>query len=87
MNNSFKISEKITYEYIDKNIFILHIENGKYYKLSKSASLIWSEIEKGASSKDIKINIESNFDETDEISKDIDETLKNFIQLGFIEEN
>ena len=87
MNNFFKISEKITYEYIDENIFILHIENGKYYKLSKSASLIWSEIEKGASSKDIKINIESNFDETDEISKDIDETLKNFIQLGFIEEN
>ena len=59
MNNSFKISEKITYEYIDENIFILHIENGNYYKLSKTASLIWSEIEKGAGPKDIKINIES----------------------------
>ena len=65
----------------------MHIENGKYYKLSKSASLIWREIEKGASSKEIKINIESGFDEIDEIRKDIDETLKNFIQLGFIEEN
>ena len=55
MNNSFKISEKITYEYIDENIFILHIENGKYYKLSKSASLIWSEIEKGSSLKTLRL--------------------------------
>ena len=87
MNNSFKISEKITYEYIDENIFILHIENGNYYKLSKTASLIWSEIEKGAGPRDIKINIESTYDEIGEIGKDIDETLKDFIQLGFIEEN
>ena len=37
--------------------------------------------------RDIKINIESTYDEIGEIGKDIDETLKDFIQLGFIEEN
>ena len=87
MNNSYKIPENITFESIDNKIYILNIENGEYFKLSDSASLIWSEIEKGTSSKDIKTNIELGFDETDEIGKDIDETLKNFIQLGFIKEN
>lgn len=87
MIKSFKISEKITFESIDENIYILHIENGNYYKLSKSASLIWEEVEKGSSSQDIKIKIKSYFGEFDKIGDDIDETLNSFIELGFIEEN
>ena len=87
MNKPFKISEKITYEYIDENIYILHIENGNYYKLSKSASLIWNEIKKGNCFKDIKTNMESQFGGNDKIGDDIEKALKNFIQLGFIEEN
>lgn len=87
MNKSFKISEKITFESIDENIYILHIENGNYYKLSKTASLVWDEIEKGFCLKDIKINIKSYFGEFDRIGDDIDETLNTFIKLGFIEEN
>lgn len=87
MNKSFKISEKITFESIDENIYILHIENGNYYKLSKTASLIWEEIEKGSHSREIKTKIKSYFGEFDMIGDDIDETLNNFIELGFIEEN
>lgn len=87
MNKSFKISEKITFEYIDENIYILHIENGNYYKLSNTASLIWEEIEKGSCPKDIKINIKSHFGEFDRMEDDIDDTLNTYIKLGFIEEN
>lgn len=87
MNKTFKISKKITFESIDENIFILHIENGNYYKLSKSASLIWNKVEKGECSEDIKINIRSCFGEHETIDDDVDETLKNFIELGFIKEN
>lgn len=87
MNKSFKISKNITFESIDDNIFILDIENGNYYKLSKSASLIWNELEKKACSRDIKINIKSRFNGLDKIDNDVDDTLNNFIKLGFIKEN
>ena len=84
MSKYFKIIEHITFEPIDKNIYILNIENGEYYKLSESASLIWKEIEEGHCLEEIKINLNSMFDENHEIDNDIDEVISNFIDLGFI---
>lgn len=87
MNNSYKISENITFESIDNKIYILNIENGEYFKLSDSASLIWSEIEKGLCVEEIKTNLKSLFINNDEIDNDIDQALKDFINLGFIIDN
>lgn len=87
MNKTFKISEEITFESIGNNFYILNVENGKYFKLSISASLIWSEVEKGVCSEDIKLNIKSRFAGSNKIEDDVDETLNNFIKLGFIKEN
>ena len=87
MNKSFKIPENITFESIDKNVYILNIENGEYYKLSESASLIWNDIEKGLSIEETKINLKSLFEENDAIDNDIEETLSNFVERGFITDN
>ena len=87
MNRSFKISKNITFESIDKNVYILNIENGEYYKLSESASLIWNDIEKGLSIEETKINLKSLFEENDAIDNDIEETLSNFVERGFITDN
>ena len=87
MNNSYKISENITFESIDNKIYILNIENGEYFKLSDSASLIWSEIEKGLCVEEIKTNLKSLFINNDEIDNHIDQALKDYIKLGFIIDN
>tara|TARA_B100000965_G_C19424707_1_gene683713 strand:+ start:106 stop:369 length:264 start_codon:yes stop_codon:yes gene_type:complete len=87
MNKSFKIPENITFESIDKNVYILNVENGEYFKLSESASFIWNYIENGLSSEEIIINLKSLFDENDAIDDDVEETLNNFVERGFIAEN
>ena len=87
MNKSFKIPENITFESIDKNVYILNVENGEYFKLSESASFIWNYIENGLSSEEIIINLKSLFDENDAIDDDVEETLNNFVERGFIVEN
>ena len=65
----------------------MNIENGEYYKLSESASLIWNDIEKGLSIEETKINLKSLFEENDAIDNDIEETLSNFVERGFITDN
>lgn len=87
MNKPFEISENITFEFIDSNIFILNIEDGKYFKLSDSASLIWKEIEKGFTINDIKKHLKSKYGENKKIDNDIDETISKFIKLGFISDH
>jgi hypothetical protein len=87
MNKAFKISENITFEFIDTNIFILNIEDGKYFKLSDSASLIWKEIEKGLTNDGIKKHLKSKYGENEKIDNDIDETISKFIKLGFISDH
>jgi hypothetical protein len=84
MNKPFKISKNIAFEFIDTNIFILNIEDGKYFKLSDSASSIWKEIEKGLTNDDIKKYLKSKYGENEKIDNDIDETISKFIKLGFI---
>ena len=85
MINVLQIPENITYEFIEANVFILDINNGEYYELSKSASIIWKEIVAGRDIQEIKIKLGSLFSENHKIDDYIDEALKNFINLGFIE--
>ena len=87
MSIIYKIPENITYESIDNNIYILNIENGKYFKLSDSASLIWNEIVKGICVEDIKTHLKFKFSDSDRIDDDVDETISQFINLGLIKDN
>lgn len=87
MNTSYKISENVAFEFIDSNAYILNIMTGEYYQLSDSASMIWKEIEKGVNVVTIKNNIKSLFDHTDMIDDDIDDAIRDFVNLDLIEEN
>ena len=87
MSKYLKIPENITFQSIDKCIYILNINNGEYYKLSKSATLIWNEIEKGIDVDNMKIKLKSLFDQSENINDDIDEALMDFINLGLLEDN
>ena len=82
-----KIPDNITFQSIDKRVYILNIENGEYYKLSESATLIWNEIEKGVDVDNIKMKLKSLFDRIENINDDVDELLTDFTNLGLLEDN
>ncbi len=87
MNRSIKIPGNITFESIDENIYILNIDDGEYYELSKSASEIWNQIEKGVDIKDIKLNLKSSFENNENIDYDVDELITYFINVGLLKDN
>tara|TARA_B100001564_G_C20458787_1_gene586994 strand:- start:5 stop:268 length:264 start_codon:yes stop_codon:yes gene_type:complete len=87
MDENLKISEDVTYEFIDKNIYILNINDGEYYKLSESASEIWREIDQGINIDQLKIKFKSSYLDNKTIEDDIDEILRDFVSHGLIEGN
>ncbi len=87
MNKSLKISENVTFESIDKNVYILNVNNGEYYKLSKSASLIWTGLESGLDIEEIKIKLKSTFSNDDDIDNDVEEMVRDLISLSLIIDN
>ena len=87
MNKRLKIPENVTFESIDRNIYILNIDDGEYYELSESASIIWNEIVKGVCVEDIKLNVKSLFKNDEGIENDIDEIISNFKNIGLLEDH
>ena len=87
MSKPLKISDNITFESIDENVYILNIDNGEYYKLSKSASLIWREIDAGFDIDAIKIKLKSKFSNNDDIENDVEEAIRDLINLNLITDN
>ena len=87
MSKPLKISENITFQSIGNNIYILNVNNGEYYELSESASLIWEEIIKEKNSDSVKTKIRSLYENADGIENDIDDVIKNLLDVGLIEHN
>ena len=87
MTNSLKVPKNITFESINKNIYLLNINNGEYYELSESASIIWNEIAKGKDIKDIKLNIKSMFENNERIEDDIDEIIESLKDIGLLKDH
>tara|TARA_B100000900_G_scaffold375167_1_gene356945 strand:- start:752 stop:1015 length:264 start_codon:yes stop_codon:yes gene_type:complete len=87
MNKRLKIPENVTFESIDRNIYILNIDDGEYYELSESASIIWNEIVKEVCVEDIKLNVKSLFKNDEGIENDIDEIISNFKNIGLLEDH
>lgn len=84
MSECLKISQNVTYESIDENIYILNLDDGEYYMLSSSASEIWKEIDKGIDIENLKIKFKSSFPDNNSIEDDIDEIVKELICLDLI---
>jgi hypothetical protein len=85
MSEYLKISKNVTYESIDENIYILNLDDGEYYMLSKSASEIWKEIDNGINIKNLKIKFKSSFPDNVSIEDDIDEVITDLIDLNLIQ--
>ena len=84
MSEYLKISKNVTYESIDENIYILNLDDGEYYMLSRSASDIWKEIGKGIDVENLKIKFQSTFPDSKTIEDDIDEIIRDFVDLDLI---
>ena len=87
MSEYLKISENVTYESIDENIYILNISDGEYYMLSRSASEIWKEIDNGIDLENLKIKFKSSFPDNKKIEDDIDEIIRDLIGLDLIQDH
>ena len=87
MTNSLQVPKNIAFESIDKSIYLLNIDNGEYYELSESASIIWNEIVKEVCVEDIKLNVKSLFKNDEGIENDIDEIISNFKNIGLLEDH
>ena len=84
MSEYLKISKNVTYESIDENIYILNLDDGEYYMLSRSASDIRKEIDKGIDVENLKIKFQSTFPDSKTIEDDIDEIIRDFVDLDLI---
>lgn len=87
MNKIIKISDNVTFQSIENNIYILDINNGEYYKLSETASMIWEEISEGSTVNDVKLKLKAIFHNKDKINDDVDEAINDFLDLNLIKDN
>jgi len=86
-NQKFKANELCAHTSIGDKSIILNVENGQYYELNSSSSLIWKLINEGKSVAEIISTITEEFDIED---LDINESVTKFInsctRLNFIQE-
>lgn len=87
MKKNLEISENISFESIDDNIYILNIDNGEYYELSESASLVWNEIDKGMDLDALKDKLKTLYVHDKKMDKDIEDLIAEFINLGLVKDN
>ena len=87
MNKNIKISDNVTFQSIENNVYILDINSGEYYKLSETASVIWEEISQGSSINDLKLKLKTLFHNSENIDDDVDEAINNFFNLSLVKDN
>ena len=83
----FEIKEGVSYEQIDDCFFILNTNDGEYYELNSSSSLIWRQLIEGKNNlKVILEGVNENHIVTDEISTQVSSMLNELKLLGLIRE-
>lgn len=83
----FEIKEGVSYEQIDDCFFILNTNDGEYYELNSSSSLIWKQLIEGKNNlKVILEGVNENHIVTDEISTQVSSMLNELKLLGLIRE-
>ena len=81
---NLKISENIFFESIDNIIYVLNIDDGEYYELSETASLVWKEISKGSEISKIKEKLKTLFIYDKKVDSDIEHLISELINLGLV---
>jgi hypothetical protein len=81
---NFKISENISFESIDNIIYVLNIDDGEYYELSETASVVWKEIFKGSEMSKIKEELKALFVYDKKMDSDIENLISELINLGLV---
>ena len=83
----FEIKEGVSYEQIDDCFFILNTNDGEYYELNSSSSLIWKQLIEGKNNlKVILEGVNENHIVTDEINTQVSSMLNELKLLGLIRE-
>ena len=81
---NFKISENISFESIDNIIYVLNIDDGEYYELSETASVVWKEIFKGSEMSKIKEELKALFVYDKKMDSDMENLISELINLGLV---
>jgi hypothetical protein len=81
-----KISDDLVSRKVDDDLLIVDQENGKIHQLNQTATFIWSLCDGKSSVEEIVKKSFENFDiDENQISKDVNTTLENLIELNLIE--
>ena len=86
-NQKFKANELCAHTSIGDKSIILNVENGQYYELNSSSSLIWKLINEGKSVAEIISTITEEFDIKDiDIHESVIKFINSCTELNFIQE-
>ena len=86
-NQKFKVNETCAHTSIGNKSIILNVENGQYYELNSSSSLIWKLINDGKSVAEIISTITEEFDIKDiDIHESVIKFINSCTELNFIQE-
>jgi hypothetical protein len=81
-----KISDDLVSRKVDDDLLIVDQANGKIHQLNPTATFIWSLCDGKSSVEEIVKKSFENFDiDENQISKDVNTTLENLIELNLIE--
>lgn len=79
---------RVVSETLEGETMLINMENGNYYSLNKSASVLWGLIETGHRKSDIQAAFLSRYDgKQDEITTSVNEGLKRFLDDRLVTES
>jgi len=86
-NQTFETNDLCAHTSIGDKSIILNIENGQYYELNSSSSLIWKLINEGNSVADLISKISNEYNIGDEIiGESVTKFINSCLELNFIQE-
>ena len=84
--DSYKINKNISWKVLADKVVAVNVDNGDYYTLNATASIIWQELDKNPTLTDVEKIIANICDEVPEnLQNDIEETLNYWIAEKLIE--
>ena len=85
-NQQFRVNTPtVTHEIIDGEAVIINLDSGNYYSLVETGTLIWSLVERGASTSDVQGLLQQSFQgEATEIDRGVQELLSQLQQENLI---
>tara|TARA_B100002019_G_C21220924_1_gene574700 strand:+ start:345 stop:629 length:285 start_codon:yes stop_codon:yes gene_type:complete len=86
-NQTFKTNELCAHTSIGSKSIILNIENGQYYELNSTSTLIWKLINEGNTIADLINTISNEYNiEVEVIDESVNKFVNSCLKLNFIQE-